>query len=235
MAKRLCVYVCLWICVWSPFSKVVSAWPNPPMFSQKSKISLSPLPALLDMLFVSVFAHIALYPFCQFSSLCTSDFEESQAVEQSKRETFSLHCLTHKGTHTNANNNLFLNSLFSGKRSWAVKIENVRTVERIQTFPFFPYSIFSLAVYWDDQVLYEASEEIVFFIFRSIKAVPESLPNCPTWKMGFRIEATEHKSQKDSTPRLFIQTVLLWIHTVYRQHLWLTEGKVYQLCWNIEF
>lgn len=44
--ERLSMCVCLQICVWSPFPRVAPAWPNQPMFSQTSKISLSPLPAL---------------------------------------------------------------------------------------------------------------------------------------------------------------------------------------------
>lgn len=34
-------------------------------------------------------------------------------------------------------------------------------------------------------------------LFQSIKVVPESLSHCPTFKMGFRVEATEHKSLGD--------------------------------------
>lgn len=48
---------CVWKCVWSSFPKVVPAWPNQPMFSQTSKISLSPLPALFRHSFSSILAY----------------------------------------------------------------------------------------------------------------------------------------------------------------------------------
>lgn len=163
--------------VWSSFPKVVPAWPT------------DVVPKILSLTFTTsctfwtcfffsppLFAHIASHPFCLFSFSLRQWFCWKSSPEG---------VLSYAYGHTNAESNLFV--LTPCLKEGEKKRERVweRGRESRLFFSLLPSELFIFI----GCLLGRPSTSGKSYFLRSIKAIPESLPDSLTWKIGFSVEA----------------------------------------------